>query len=154
MVNRAKYRFIAFATFTAALFLFVLSLIVTQANHSDSNWYITVKPGDRDHSFVLLPNIPYAIESDNWISRIAFSRKNRFGYDRQIYYQEYTKPGDGHGYYFTQREFHIVSNDTVTLTLGVHLSGFLIKDAYYEVHKDKVVGIRFNFTVEDSLRLE
>lgn len=137
MINRARNRFIAFAFFTVALILMVVSFIVSHIEHNKNNWYVSIDKPNAFRSYTLEPNIPYAIISDDNIASISLAVEDERGFQITKYQELFSDTDilnipDGNIAY---RKFSITCKDTTILTLQVYLSGWFIKDAYYEIHK-------------------
>lgn len=150
MINRAKQRHIAYVFFTIALIFIVLFFLKTQVKHSDSNWYVTVNHGDPQKIFTFYPNIPYTVNSDDYILYFAFMSKNGYGYK-----VDYSEKGDapeglekilgGFSGILIPKVLTIICKDTTYFTLTVQLSGFIFESGHYEIHKNVSGGRRFYY---------
>ncbi|GAB1444153.1 hypothetical protein MASR2M39_29990 [Ignavibacteriales bacterium] len=154
MINRSKHRFIAFVLFTIAFFLFALSFIESHIEHNKNNWYVTVEEGDIAKTFILLPNIPYYVDSDDNISYLSFALIDEHGVPVTALHLKYADTdllGESNGP-LCIHHFNITCKDTTYLTIGVYLSGWFTRDAYYEVHKDVKEGRDLYFNGIDLSR--
>ena len=76
-MTKAKKRFIAYVFFTIAFVFVVISFIISQQEYSKNNWYVTLYQGDKPKIYIFYPNIPYTINSDDYIRRYAFMTKDK-----------------------------------------------------------------------------
>ena len=146
MINRAKRRHIAYVFATITFIFIVISFLISQKKHSESNWYVTVKPGDKAKIFTLLPNITYTLNSDDYITYYAFMHQNEnggyivdcsFNYNAPVGLEKIL---GGARDPICLKTFNITCKDTTYFTLNVQLSGFIYESGHYEIHKDKVEG--------------
>ena len=146
MINRAKRRHIAYVFATITFVFIMISFIISQKKHSESNWYVTVKPGDKAKIFTLLPNITYTLNSDDYITYYAFMHQNEnggyivdcsFNYNAPVGLEKIL---GGARDPICLKTFNITCKDTAYFTLNVQLSGFISESGYYEIHKGKSEG--------------
>jgi len=150
MINRAKHRYIAFALFTVALILFGLSFIESHIEHNKNNWYVSIDKPNAFRSYTLEPNVPYAIISDDNFASMSLAVEDERGFPITKCQWTFTdtdilggSPGP-----VAYHKFSITCKDTTILTLQVYLSGWFIKDAYYEIHKDMELKRAYYFDGE------
>jgi hypothetical protein len=147
LINRAKRRHVAYVFATITFVFLVISFLIAQKGHSESNWYVTMRPGDSPHSFIFYPNIPYTIKSDDWITYLSFLTKEKLP-KKYKYFSDYTftAPGlvesilGGYPAGTCLHYFNITFKDTTCVTINVQLSGFVYESGHYEIHKDKAEG--------------
>ena len=137
---KAKRRYVAYVFFTLAFLLLVINLLVSQKKYSESNWFVTVEPGDKPKVYVFYPNIPYTIKSDDYILYFAFMSKEN-NYYNVDYSESYGAPeglekilGGGPAQ-VCLKTFNITCKNTTYFTLSVQLSGFIFESGHYEIHK-------------------
>ncbi len=146
MINRAKQRYIAYVFVTVTFVFIVLSMIISQKEHSESNWYVTMRPGDKPNIFIFYPNIPYTINSDDYILHYGFMTKNNNSDFIEEHSEDFGAPQGlekilgGYTGRLCLKNFNITCKDTTYFTLNVQLSGFIYESGHYEIHKGKSEG--------------
>jgi len=146
MINRAKQRHIAYVLFAIAFIFIVLSFMKAQKEHSESNWYITMSPGDKPEIFIFYPNIPYTLNSDDYILHYGFMTKNHNSNFIEERSEDFGAPQGlekiigGYNGRLCLKIFNITCKDTTYFTLTVQLSGFVNESGHYEIHKGKSDG--------------
>jgi hypothetical protein len=146
MINRAKQRHIAYVFFTIAFIFVVLGFMKAQKEHSESNWYVTVDPGDKQKIFIFYPNIPYTIKSDDYILHYGIMTKKRNAVFLEEYSEDFGAPHGlekilgGYNGSLCLKNYNITCKDTTYYTLTVQLSGFIYESGHYEIHKGKTEG--------------
>jgi len=146
-MTKAKKRFIAYVFFTIAFVFVVISFIISQQEYSKNNWYVTLYQGDKPKIYIFYPNIPYTINSDDYIRRYAFMTKNPYGALIEQCSYEFGAPfglerilgGTSNGP-ACLKIFNITCSDTTYFTMNLQLSGFVFESAHYEIHKGRSEG--------------
>lgn len=150
MINRSKHKFIAFVLFAIALAFFAIGFFQSHIEYAQNNWYVKTVWGDKEKEFLLIPNVPFTVKTDDWIKNLTFRRYPLIGYKDTLKSYLFADKG-----FFTwmsgaacERHFNITSKDTVILTISFYLSGFYYVDAEYEVHKGVSEGRNLYFNGE------
>lgn len=145
MINRSKQRYIAYAFFTIAFILLTFAFFRKQEIHIENNWYVTVREGDVPQVFTLAPNIPYLVDSENYITHYQLMRKSKAGFMDVICSEDFGAPEGlerilGTNKRTCLRVFNITCSDTTYLSMQFYLTGFVSESATYEVHKNRGGG--------------